>query len=301
MYNHSPEIASEFLSGLVEVPISIGLAIWQQQKKLDAIPDGTVSQSSFKILIEAKVDASLNLDQLLRHCKGFSNEEQQILLFLTKQQLKQNEFEKIKNAIASKFPKVIFRNITYESICKACDGLFRDHEPQMQALVDDYVEYCNDTKLFDQSAHLLRIVPCGESIALNARYGMYFHPSNRGYTKHRFEGIYAGKKVQFLIEIESVFDVSLDGDKLKKTLVEGIDNDDYDERIKSMVKDAKIECRYEIAKDHRFFCGEIAPTCFNKSSPNGIQGARLIDLKKLIGSVSSLADVAEKLKRETWK
>lgn len=305
IYNHSPELASEFLSGLVEAEISIGLEIRQQQKMGDAIPDGTLVQRSFNILIEAKVDADVKEEQLLRHCRKFTNEDQQILLLLTKQRLKINKLETIKQNISMQNSKVIFRNITYGDICEACSGLFRDHELQMQALVEDYVEYCNYAELFDQAPYLLRIVPCGVSLALNAKYGMYFHPSDRGYTKHRFEGIYAQREVQFLIDIGcggSVFDIDFDGIKITdKKLVEGVKTDEYDKSIISMIQETKLKCGYDIAKGHRFFCGEIIPTSFKKSTPNGIQGSRLIDLKKAIGSFSSLADVAEKLKITTWK
>jgi hypothetical protein len=304
IYNHSPELASEFLSGLVEAPISIGLEIRQQQKMGDAIPDGTMVQRSFSILIEAKVDADVDGQQLLRHCQKFTNEDQQIMLLLTKQHLREDEFRNIERQIANQSPVVIFRNITYGDICEACNGLFRDHEFQMQALVEDYIEYCNDAELFDQSAYLLRIVPCGVSLSLNAKFGMYFHPSNRGYTKHRFEGIYAQKKVQFILDIGqggSVFDIDFDGVNLNKILLEGVKTNKHDRNILSMIQDANTVCGYNIAKNHRFFCGEIVPTCFKKSSPNGIQGSRLIDLKKVIGSFSNLADVAKKLEAVTWK
>lgn len=305
IYNHSPELASEFLSGLIEAPISIGLEIQQQKRVGDAIPDGSMVQRSFNILIEAKVDAAVEQAQLLRHSKIFTNEEQQILLLLTKEHLKANQLKKIGKQIAEQSPKVIFRNITYGDICEACSGLFRDHEFQMQALVEDFIEYCNEAELVDQSRHLLRIVPCGVSIHLNEKYGIYFNPSDRGYTKHRFEGIYAQKKVQFLLDIGqggSVFDIDFDGaNNLTKTLVEGDDTNKHDGNIISMIRDAKLECGYDIAKNHRFFCGEIHPTCFEKASPSGIQGSRLIDLKKVIGSFSNLAEVAEKLRTVTWK
>ena len=303
IYNHSPELASEFISGLVEAEISIGLEIRQQQKMGDAIPDGTMVQRSFNILIEAKVDALPDEKQLLRHCQKFTNEDQQILLLLTTQHLKVNQFEEIKKNISQQSPKVIFRNITYADICEACSGLFRDHELQMQALVEDYIEYCNDVQLVDQSDHLLRIVPCGVSLSLNEKYGMYFHPA-RGYTKHRFEGIYAQREVKFLLDIGcggSVFDIDFDGVKITKTRVEGEETDKHDKNIIFMIEEANLKCGYDIAKGHRFFCGEIVPTSFKKLTPNGIQGNRFINLKKAIGSFSSLADVAEKLKSITWK
>lgn len=305
IYNHSPDRASKLLTDLIDEPIEIGLEIRQQQRAGSAIPDGTLIQRSFKILLEAKVDAPDDADQLLRHCRSFSDEKQQVLVLLTKQHLKQNRFKKIEIQIATQSPKVIFKNITYEDICRACDDLFEVHEFQMQALVEDYAEYCNDAGLFDQSPYLLRIVPCGQSFALNAKYGIYFHPADRGYTKHRFEGIYAQRSVQFLLDIGhggNVLDIDFDGNRItKRTVVEGDETDKYDAKIVAMIKDAKEKCGYEIAKGHRFFCGAICATSYKKLSPGGIQGSRLIDLKKEIGKFSDLTDVAEKLKTTTWK
>lgn len=303
IYNHSPNIASEFLNELTAEEISIGLTIAQQPIQSQSIPDGIVSQSSFKILIEAKVQAPTNdVDQLLRHCKGFRSEENQILLFLTVQQIPVARLQFIKAEIAKIDPQITFKNVTYRAICDACAGLYGDHEPQMKALVEDYIEYCNDSELFDQSSDLLRIVPCGKSLLLNEEYAMYFHPSNKGYTKHRFEGIYSQREVKFLIDIKHVFDVTLLNGEVNKVFVEGTFTAEYDEKIKSMSRDAKIKCGYDIDKDHRFFCGIIAPTSYKKKSPNGIQGARFINLEKVVGSVAHLGvdEVAKKLIGLTW-
>jgi hypothetical protein len=172
----------------------------------------------------------------------------------------------------------------------------------MQALIEDYVEYCNDTGLFDQSRHLMRIVPCGNSADLNRKYGIYFHPSDRGYTKHSYVGVYARKQVQCLWEIDSVFDIEFDGKHLTRTLVQGRDTDEYDGRIKDIIAEAKVVCGYEVESGHRFFCGRAArDTRFVKVSPGGIQGARFVNLKEIVGTFEGDADLAQKLRKKTWE
>lgn len=304
IYKYSPEQASRILAELIDVEIEIGLEIRQQERTGNAVPDGTLSQSSFKILIEAKVDAPVDDDQLLRHCRSFSDESQQILLLLTKQHVGNQRLEALNKKIADQSPRVIFRNITYEDICEACQGMFLAHEFDMQALVEDYSEYCNDAELFDQSAYFMRVVPCRVSLALNQKYSMYFDPSSHGYTKHRFVGIYAEKKVHFLIDIGvggSVFDIDSDGVNLNKTLVQGVDTARYDQNILAMIRDAKTSCGYDIAKGHRFFCGDVAPTDYTKTSKGGIMGKRLINLKNVIGNFSNVSDAAAKLTGKTWE
>jgi hypothetical protein len=213
------------------------------------------------------------------------------------------EIEKrLTDTIAKEHNGVIFRNVTYEDICTAIRDLFRDYEFEMKSLVDDYVEYCNDTDLFDQSRYLMRIVPCGESLDLNRKYGIYFHPSDRGCTKHSYVGIYSRKRVQCLWLIDSVFDVEYDGSMLQKELVQGRDTEDYDERIKAMIAEAKEVCGYEVQSGHRFFCGKIAiDTNFVKTTSGGIQGARIVNVKDIVGPFADANDLAAKLNDKTWE
>ncbi|NCO83242.1 MAG: hypothetical protein COZ31_08535 [Nitrospirae bacterium CG_4_10_14_3_um_filter_44_29] len=301
IYNYSTSQASKVLSELSGEPVEIGIEINQQERAKDSVPDGTIIQRSFKVLVEAKVDAGVDTDQLIRHAANFSNESQKILLLLTKQPIEKKEEENISRQILAAHPGVVFKNITYEGVCKAIRGLFKDYEYEMYALVDDYVEYCNDANLFDQSKFLMRILPCGESVEINKKYGIYFHPSDRGYTNHSFVGIYANKTVQSIWAIDSVFDIEFDGTKLKKKLIQGRATNDYDEKIIGIIKDAKKECGYNVEDGHRFFCGSPAETDYKKSSAGGIQGARFINLRDVIGEFTDTKDVAKKLTGKLWE
>ncbi len=300
IYNYSNSQASKLLSEITGESIEIGIEINQQERAKESVPDGAIIQRSFKVLIESKVDAGVNVDQLLKHAEHFTNESQKILLLLTKQPIGQEE-ENISRAITNKCPGVIFKNITYEAICEAIKGLFRDYEFEMSSLVGDYIEYCNDANLFDQSKFLMRILPCGKSVEINRKYGVYFHPSDRGYTKHSFVGIYANKKVQFIWKIDSVFDVELDDKGLRKTLVQGRNTNEYDEKIINIIKDANTFCEYDIESGHRFFCGLPVETDYQKTSSGGIQGARLTNLRDVIGTFTDTADVANKLRGKQWE
>ena len=300
IYDYSTSRASNLLTEITGEPIEIGIEINQQERAGDSVPDGVILQRSFKILIESKVDSGVNEDQLFRHAKSFSHETQQILLLLTKQKIDSKHEKELTDSISKKNPSVVFKNVTYETICSALHDLFADYENEMQALANDYVEYCNDACLFDQSQYLMRIVPCGKSLKINQKHGVYFHPTDRGYTKHQFVGIYKDKAVQTLWDIDSVYDVDYDGNSLTKTLIQGRDTPDYDDKIISIIQDAKTECGYEISTDHRFFCGNPIDTNYVKSSPYGIQGARFINLKDVIGDHSDTQEVANKLRNKQW-
>jgi len=302
IYNYAPAQASKLLSDIAGVPVDIGIEIYQQGRATESIPDGTIIQRSFKVLVESKVDSGVNEDQLLRHAKTFTNEAQKILLLLTVQKIDHDAEAALIDSILKAHPGVLFRIVTYEAICSAVQGLFQPYENEMRSLVDDYVEYCNDTGLFDQSKCLMRIVPCGDSVDLNKKYGMYFHPSDRGYTKHSYVGIYANKAVQCLWEIDSVFDIELQGTKLSRTLVQGRNTGEYDETIKAMIAEAKLVCDYDIENGHRFFCGKATrETHYAKVSAGGIQGARFVNLKEVVGQFQDDQGLAQKLREKTWE
>ncbi len=169
IYEYSASRASKFLTDVTGVtditgePIEIGIEINQQKKAKKSVPDGMIVQRSFKILIESKIDRGFSEKQLLGHAEGFEGESQQILLLLTKQPIDSEERRRISETIRNEYPRVVSCNATYETICTALDELFADYENDMQALSDDYVDYCNETGLVDQSRFLMRIVPCGIS------------------------------------------------------------------------------------------------------------------------------------------
>lgn len=300
IYEHSARAASRLLSDLTGEAIYIGIEVSQQDRASLSIPDGTLLQRSFKVAIESKVDSAVDTDQLARHASAFGSEAQKVLLLLTKSALNANERKGLEN-LQTRFPGVVVKSITFEDICNSIKQLFKPHEESIIELVDDYVEYCNDTGLFDQSRELMRIVPCGKSFDINQQHQIYFQPSDRGYTPHAFVGIYNQKAVRAVIEIHSVFDVTLNGARLVKELVQGENTEKYDGAIRAIVADAKIHCDYDIETGCRFFCGMMVPTHFEKVSPGGIQGARFINLKEVIGQHFGISDIAVKLNEAKWE
>lgn len=303
IYAYAPQKAADFINRLVDADeaVEIGLEIQQQQRGTGSVPDGTIIQRSFKIVIETKVGAPVNVAQLVQHVGGFAGEEHKILLLLTKQPLGDADEQGIRREVSQAARGVIFSSVTFEDVIRALSGLFQPYEYEMNELVSDYVEYCGDAGLVDRSRFLLRIVPCGNSLAINVRHGIYFHPSDRGYSEHRYTGVYKDKRVQALWENESVFDVALVDGELKKELVSGMDTDAYDERLRAIIADAKVECGYEIATGHRFFCGAPHATEFVKSSWGGIMGQRYVDVQEVVGDFRGAADLAARLAGKTWE
>lgn len=304
IYAYSPKVCSKLFSELLDNidGIVIGLDIKQQIAGQSSVPDGSIRQKGLCIQIEAKVDASHFEDQLIRHLTSFENGNQNILLLVTKSELSVDDFENYRKSIREKREDVTFCATTYENICSSIKGLFKDHEVEMKEVADDFVEYCNDVKLFDQSKTLMRVPPCGASIHLNKKYGIYFQPDDRGYSGHSFIGAYAKKSIQVIWKIKSVFDIELaENGVLTKKLIEGEKCDEFDESIKNIIHDAKVDCGYGINTGHRFFCGKPVLTDYRKTSPGGIMGACFIDLKAVVSNFSNVNLIADELKQKTWE
>ena len=300
--NYSNQTASKLLSDLTKAEVEIGVSFTQQGRGENSVPDAQILQDSFRILIESKVDSGLNEKQLIAHCKTFKSESVKILVYLTKQKLSDTDIEALRVKILEESKDIIFRNLTYENICNTIKGLFMDHEPEMQELVEDYILYCHETDLLDKSKSLMRVVPCGASFEINKKHGVYFHTSNRGYAKHTYTGIYKNKSVRLFWKNDSVFDANYKNGKLTKILVEGENTDEFDDSIIGIIKDAKTECDYDITTGSRFFCTRnMLETDYKKTSRGGIQGHRLHDLSEIIPDLSiPHSEIAQTLERLEW-
>ena len=82
VYDYSAPHLSMLLTELIGIPVELGISI-DQQKRIDgagAVPDATIAQESFKIVLEAKVDAPVDTAQLVRHLGAFSQESLRVLL-----------------------------------------------------------------------------------------------------------------------------------------------------------------------------------------------------------------------------
>jgi hypothetical protein len=71
-------LKSEFFSNSFEPEIVFKL----QEKSAKSIPDATISQESFKIVVETKMRDWFYSDQLMRHLESFSDEKYKVMITL---------------------------------------------------------------------------------------------------------------------------------------------------------------------------------------------------------------------------
>ncbi|MCL5736167.1 MAG: hypothetical protein M1274_11360 [Actinobacteria bacterium] len=304
IYQYSAGAASRLLTDLIGEPVEIGLEFAQGAKARDSTgatgdsPDGSIIQRSFKILVEAKIDSRVSPTELLGHAGLFGGETRKILILLTKEPIG-HQGSIISALMAENRPEVIFRNITFWGVCEAVQAVFGDDEPALVALAADYREYCDEMDLFGRSDPVIRIVPCGRSLGIIKRFGIYFQLSDRAYTPHGLVGLYADKRAQAILDVESILDVDLDGGQLKKRPQLGEDTEKFDSKIREIIEEARAS-GHDLSTGYRFLCGEVFETDFKKSSRGELMGTRFVNLREVVCDFTDAADLALKLKGREW-
>ena len=159
--------------------------------------------------------------------------------------------------------------------------------------------------------NVFRIVPCNKSFELNKKYRLYFQPESRGYSNHKFTGIYTAKEVKYIGKVNKVFlaELTKEGTLITKKILGNAEiTSEEENRIINAIREFPEIYGYgDISKGHIFFLfddNDFCPTKFKKTSKYGLLGSRLFDLKAdlEIENVEKLStlEIAEKLNDITW-
>ncbi len=124
LYSYSSDkffgfLKSEFFSDSFEPELVFNL----QEKSVESIPDATITQEIFKIVVETKMSDWFYTDQLLLHLKSFSDEKYKVMITLAPELMKsenQEEFEEhLKEYNATQTHPVMHVNTIFERIVDA--------------------------------------------------------------------------------------------------------------------------------------------------------------------------------------
>lgn len=92
LYSYSSDkffrfLKSEFFSDSFEPEIVFNL----QEKSVDSIPDATITQEGFKIVVETKMSDWFYSDQLTRHLNSFGDVKYEVLITLAPEPMSQGK------------------------------------------------------------------------------------------------------------------------------------------------------------------------------------------------------------------
>ena len=309
LYSYSSDkffrfLKSEYFSDRFEPEIVFTL----QEKSEESVPDATITQEGFKIVVETKMSDWFYSDQLLRHLKSFKEERNKVLITIAPELMSKDKKAKFEEQLQEynenhDYP-VIHINTTFELLAEAVQGVIDDRDYEMQDVLDDYLNYCyNDSLiLVPDSRKWMRVQLAGTTFDFNIRQKLYYDDIDRGFRAHDYLGLYKEKSVRAIGRITDIITAVLEEDGEITYSVEKGEIDDNKKRdIAIAIEDGK-NYGYSLTKTRFFFVDKFYETDFRKTTPRAPMGSRVFDLTQVMG-VSELPDtsvIAEKLKSITW-
>lgn len=280
-----------------------------QEKSSDSIPDATITQESFKIVVETKMSDWFYKDQLLRHLNSFSDEKYKVMITLAPEPMEENkkiDFEKeLKKYNKDQQHHVIHINTTFEAMTNAISDILDDRDYDMHDVLDDYLNYCYNDGLIPISDawKYMRMQLAGATFDFNIESNVYYDKAEHGFRAHDTLALYKNKSIRAIgkviaritaVETESGIKYNAEFGELtderkniiEKALSDG-DSRGYDLRT--------IEHRY-------FFVDTFYKTDFKKITPRAPMGTRIFDLTQLLGTdtIPNTEKLAQILLNKSW-
>lgn len=307
-YHYSQRLFFEFLSSFeVYDDFQPEIIFRNQPKGKGSIPDASITQKSFKIVVETKIPGKgYDLDQLKNHLNSFSNEEYQMLLTIARDKMPQellNDF----NTYALKYngdnnARIKHINTTFEEIAKLIKENLDDRDYEMEKIVSDYESYLNNDGLTQDydSWKYLRMQLSGETFDFNVKNNVYFDKAERGFRPHDYLGLYKNKSVRAIGRIIAKVTAEANGTEILYHKETGDLNDDR----KKVIKKAIEEFDLGLDKYRFFFVDKFFETDFQKDTPGGSMGTKIFDLSEELGiekdKLPKVEDIATRLNGKKW-
>ena len=298
-------LKSEFFSDSFEPEIVFNL----QEKSVDSIPDATITQESFKIVVETKMSDWFYSNQLMRHLNSFKDEKYKVMITLAPELMlesKKADFEQqLKDYNDTQTYPVIHINTTFEGVANAIQEVIDDRDYEMQEVLEDYLNYCFNDGLItvSDSWKFMRMQLAATTLDFNVREDIYYDNAERGFRAHDYLSLYKNKSVRAvgkfcarIIAVETKDGMQYEAeygelteerkDKILRAITDG-DGYGYDLR--------SIKHRY-------FFVEKFHETDFKKITPRAPMGSRVFDLTQILETdqLPSTQAIAELLKTKTW-
>lgn len=312
LYNHSTDQFNRFLKTLLEgsnvEELSTTIRFHQQVKNNKSVPDAVIQQQSFKIIIETKLYGQENINQIIKHCDSFNNEDTQLFLWINKESIKHEYNQKIIKTLneinEGREKKMSFASTTFKEICRCFNEVLPQYDREMIGLVDDFEAFCNESGLIENADSKMRVVLAGTTYEQNLKYNIYYASRDRGYQNHKYLGLYKEKAVRAIGVVISSADISYKNDELEVLEIQlDIITDSQKDIIKKVILDAKEDYGYLLSEDHRFFfVDQYYETNFIKPTKGGLMGQKYFDLADIEGfsKEANTKDIALLINEKYW-
>ncbi|HOY17836.1 MAG TPA: hypothetical protein PLC89_11095 [Haliscomenobacter sp.] len=309
LYHDSPNKFKGFLNDLLDDnDLEAGIQFNQQRKGKGSVPDGNLSQVSFKVVVETKLHKHFSLQQLTEHLNSFGTEQHQVLLSLSPKQpdnsLKLQIETAISNFNTNHKTSIKYLPTTFQEIVTKFNNSLEDHNYELIEIIDDFEAYCIHDRLISDEEARMRVVTCGWTLQENFQFNLYYDSADRGYSDHNYLGIYSDKAVKGIGKIENIITANL----LPTGLLDIIDKtttvtQKQEQSIIEVISVAQINNNWDISTGHKFFCVEqFYPTNYRKTTKYPLQGTKFFNLKERlqVSTLPSTQDIAQRLNQLEW-
>jgi hypothetical protein len=296
IYQASPEKLQSILSQLVDDILDVGPTFRQQPRGKASVPDASIIQPGWRIIIETKLTPNLDEDQIIRHFDtGRAAEGEAIYVIALTTETDRQIAAKL--AALAKERRIAFAWRSFAELGEIVDGACAVHETSMREIIADYIDFLSSENLLDTPHDRIYVVPCGTSYDDNIKFGLYYHPAERSYRPSKYLGVYRQRCVSAVGEVEAVAVCDYADGQLNCVVERGTLTEQHKLQIRRAIEQTKY---YDLSRDTRFFVtGGFASTRIQKATPRGIWGARYLSIAELTGkrpaADARLLEVAEGL------
>ena len=311
LYSYSSDKFFQFLKEqyFSDIVFEPEISFILQDRGKESVPDATISQPSFKLVIETKLTDWFYKEQLIKHLSKFQNEEYKVLITLSSELMVSKKKEEVDTAIArynvEHQSHIIHVNTTFELLAQGVQDVITDRDFEMQDVLDDYLDYCRNDRLIAVSDawKKMRMQLAGTTFDFNIAENVYYDSIDRGFSPHDYLGLYKQKSVRAIGKIVAIITAVLNDGKVSYTVERGELTEERKQKIDKAREDGK-RYGYNLTSERFFFVEEFIETDFPKVTKGPSMGTRVFDLKELLhiegDALPSTEEIANRLKLKTW-
>ena len=282
-----------------------------QEKSRKSVPDATLTQEGFKIVVEAKMSDWFYFDQLERHLDSFKDEKNKVLITIAPVFMDDKKKEKFDAQLdgynKKKECSVRHVNTTFKFLADGVRSVLNDRDYEMLDVLEDYRNYCYNDKLIVESDswRWMRAQLAGTTFDFNFAKNLYYDDISRGFRAHDYLGLYKEKSVRAIGKITHIVTaVREDDGTLTYNDEKGKLTDAMKEQINFELEDAK-NYGYNLTGNRYFFVEKFYETDFKKITPYAPMGSRVFDLTQYLNiktdELPDVSEIAELLKKKDWE
>lgn len=299
LYQYSPDKFFQFLkTGLFEEEIEPEISFHLQEKHKNSIPDATISQESFKIVVETKITANkFNLDQLKRHLQSFGGEKYKVLLTLARDIMDENTQRNFEQEIIKSDVRHV--NLTFMALANIIQDILSERDETMQNILDDYILSCEHEGVIGdtESWKWMWVALARKTFQFNKQNNLYYNVEERSRRQYDYLGLYHQKAVRAVGKVCARFVASCAND-IKAENGADLTDERKNKILLAMQENPAIEGRM-----HRYFFVErFYDTDYQKITPGAPMGGRKFNLTDVLNlsPLPNIEQIAQLLRNKTW-